>query len=481
MVVIRQKNFVIVSSPVQEGDENKLQIVPERVHFIGIGGAGMSGLARILLELGYHVSGSDLAVTAVTKRLQSMGAACYTGHAEENVQDTQMVVVSTAIKPDNPELVAAGEKGLPVIHRSELLSLLMKRQKGVAVAGAHGKTTTTSMLAFAMEKNGLDPTIVVGGELTNIGGNAKLGRGEYLIAEADESDGSFLNLEPVAAIITNIEDDHLDHYGSLEKIKEAFSQFLKKLPKNGLAVVCADDANVLEVIADYDGPLITYAINNPNADYILKDCYLNGLSSYGEVYYRGKHLGRLELTVPGIHNLSNALSVVAVCLWAGLSMEQIASAMKEFRGAGRRFQLLGEVRGIKVVDDYAHHPTEIKATLSAARQTKPGRLISVFQPHRYTRTHLLKEQFGEAFNEADLIIINDIYSAGESPIEGVTARSIIDEIKKHSSSPVVYLETKQEIVEYLADQAVSGDLIMTMGAGNIWTAGVDLVKRLKES
>ena len=453
--------------------------IPERVHFVGIGGAGMSGLAKILLELGHAVSGSDLVGSQVTGRLEQQGAVCHTGHLARNVGDARLVVVSSAIKKDNPELVRAEETGIPVIHRGDLLALLMKRQLGIAVAGAHGKTTTTSMLALVLENNGLDPTIVVGGELNDIGGNAKLGRGKFLVAEADESDGSFLKLDPAAVIITNVEDDHLDYYGTVEKIQEAFSTFIGKVPSNGLAVLCLDDPGVKQIAADYGGPRVFYGIREQGADYTLRNLQLNGMVSRGEVYFKNEYLGMLELSVPGVHNMSNALGVVAAARWAGLEFSAIARALKTFTGAGRRFQLMGEVRGIRVVDDYAHHPSEIKATLKAARQVVKGRVISVFQPHRYTRTSLLWERFGTAFSNADVIILCDIYSAGEQPIEGVSARMIAEAIENNENRQVTFLPTREEIVDYLVQFARPGDLILTIGAGNIWTAGVDLVNRLQ--
>lgn len=452
----------------------------QHVHFVGIGGSGMSGIAGIMRGLGYRVTGSDLNKNpAVTNWLESFGITCHTGHAAENLGNANLVVASTAIPRDNVELVAAKNKGVPVFHRSEMLAMLMQRQKGIAIAGAHGKTTTTSMTALVLEKNGLDPTIVIGGELSEIGGNAKLGRGQYLVAEADESDGSFLRLDPAIEIITNIEDDHLDHYKSVENIVQAFWDFMQKVPSGGLAVVCLDDPKIRKMLEKYDNPCQTYALENPGADYTMKVVRLNGTATAGDVYYRGERLGLLELSVPGRHNLSNALAVVAVCRFIGLEFEAIASALKSFKGAGRRFQLLGEVNGIRVVDDYAHHPTEIIATLKAARQVKNGRVIGVFQPHRFTRTSLLWERFGEAFSGADLIIINDIYSAGERPIEGVSARLIVSAIEQHEGRDVMYLPTRHEIVNYLAREARPGDLVITMGAGDIWAAGAELVKRLK--
>ncbi|MFA4885930.1 MAG: UDP-N-acetylmuramate--L-alanine ligase [Desulfotomaculaceae bacterium] len=452
----------------------------QHVHFIGIGGSGMNGIALIMLGLGYRVTGSDLKPSATTERLEALGVACYTGHNGENLGNADLVVASTAIPPDNAELVEAKKRGLSVVHRSEMLAWLMRRQKGIAIAGAHGKTTTTSMAALMLEKNKLEPTIVIGGELTDIGGNAKLGKGEYIVAEADESDGSFLKLDPFIEVITNIEDDHLDYYKCEENIAAAFREFMAKVPDSGLAVVCLDDPGIRKQMEGYERPCQTYALDNPQADYTMKNIRLNGQLTSGDVYYQGLYLGALELSVPGRHNLSNALAVVAVGRFIGLAMEDITTALKSFTGAGRRFQLTGEVNGIKVIDDYAHHPTEIKATLRAAVQVKTGRVVGVFQPHRYTRTSILGERFGEAFKDADVVIISEIYSAGESPIEGVSARTIISAIEKHDGREAIYLPTRQEIVDYLARTARPGDMILTMGAGDIWNAGVELVDRLKE-
>ena len=440
----------------------------------------MNGIAMIMLGLGYRVTGSDLKPSAATERLETLGVACYTGHNGGNLGNAELVVASTAIPTGNPELVEAKKRGLTVVHRSEMLAWLMRRQKGIAIAGAHGKTTTTSMAALMLEKNKLDPTIVIGGELTDIGGNAKLGRGEYIVAEADESDGSFLKLDPFIEVITNIEDDHLDYYKCEENIAAAFREFLAKVPDTGLAVLCLVDPAIRRQIEEYDLPCQTYALDNPQADYTMKNIRLNGQFTSGDVYYQGLHLGALELSVPGRHNLSNALAVVAVGRFIGLAMEDITAALKSFTGAGRRFQLTGEVNGIKVIDDYAHHPTEIKATLRAAVQVKTGRVVGVFQPHRYTRTSILGERFGEAFKDADVVIISEIYSAGEPPIEGVSSRTIISAIEKYDGREAIYLPTRKEIVDYLTRTAQPGDVILTMGAGDIWNAGVELVDRLKE-
>ncbi len=452
----------------------------QHAHFIGIGGSGMNGIAMILIGLGYKVSGSDLKPSAVTERLEALGATCYTGHSRDNLGSADLVVASTAIPPENEELAEAKKRGLPVVHRSEMLAWLMQRQKGIAIAGAHGKTTTTSMLALVLEKNNLDPTIVIGGELTDIGGNAKLGLGEYMVAEADESDGSFLKLDPLVEVITNIDDDHLDHYKSVENILAAFREFLAKVPENGLAVVCLDDPRLRAMLDGYSRPFETYALDYPGADYTMKNMQLNDHTTAGDVYCHGSILGTLRLKVPGRHNLSNALAVVAAGRYIGLSFEQISGVLENFSGAGRRFQLTGEVNGIKVFDDYAHHPTEIKATLKAAAQLKTGRVVSVFQPHRYTRTSILGERFGDAFKDADLIIISELYSAGEHPIAGISADTIISAIENQDGRKVIYLATNKEIVDYLALTARPGDMIITMGAGDIWSAGAELVDRLKE-
>lgn len=441
----------------------------------------MSGLARVLLDLSYDVRGSDINSTPVTERLKAQGATIYKGHAGANVGDAALVVYSTAISDENQEIQAAREKGVPVIHRADLLGLLMRRQKGLAVAGAHGKTTTSAMLALVLEKCQQDPTILIGGELTDIGGNAKLGRGAFLVAEADESDRSFLKLRPHLAVVTNIEDDHLDHYGSVEEIIYAFRQFIKKIPANGTAVLCFDDGQVRAMAKECAGRLVTYALDNPSADYTMRDVRVDAGRSTGEVYFKGQHLGQLVLAVPGRHNLANALAVVAVCCDIGLSFSEVVECLKCFKGAGRRYQLLGREKGITVIDDYAHHPTEIAATLRAARQVHPGRVIAVFQPHRYTRTKLLYNRFGSCFGDADLVIINDIYSAGEKPIAGVSAQLIVDAVYDHKGERPIKLPSGGDTVDYLAGMLQEGDLVLTMGAGDVWKTGIALVNRLKES
>jgi len=399
------------------------------VHFIGIGGAGMSGIAKVLLDLGYKISGSDLNVTETTKRLGKNGATVFTGHKASNVQKgIDVVVVSSAIPEDNDEVKKAQEFNIPVIQRAEMLAKLMENQKAICVAGAHGKTTTTSMIALVLEKNNLDPTVVVGGELNDIGGNAKLGRGEYLVAEADESDGSFLKLLPWATVVTNIEDDHLDHYGTLENIVEAFRQFINLGSPQGFSILCIDNTFVKKLADQIPGKLITYGIQE-NAQYTAKDIVYEGLLTKAKIYFNDNLLGTLELNVPGKHNISNALAAISIGHQLGIDFQDIKEALKGFKGVQRRFQLIGKVNNVQVVDDYAHHPTEIKATLEAARNSHSGRLIAVFQPHRYTRTKFLAKEFAASFKAADKVILAEIYSAGEKPIPGVSTENILDNMR----------------------------------------------------
>lgn len=468
----------VTVGPRQKGDDRQLRSDIRAVHFVGIGGSGMSAIAKVLLEMGYHVSGSDVHKTDTTYNLEKLGARVYQGHDGENVKGADALVVSSAISENNAEIKAARNMKIPIFHRAEMIATMMETQKGIAVAGAHGKTTTTSMISLMMEKLGVDPTIIIGGELHDIGGNAKLGSGEYIVAEADESDGSFLKLSPLIAVVTNIEDDHMDFYGTIENIVLAFKQFLAKLPQNGFAILCTDNDYIRELTETLDKTYVTYALDR-EADYTVKNIRNNGVQSLFDVYYQGALLGEMEINVPGKHNIANSLAAVVVGRHIGFSLEEIRNALKQFQGAKRRFQTKGKVDKIWVVDDYAHHPTEIKSTLMAARQTQPERLIAVFQPHRYTRTKFLKEEFGRAFAAADLIVLTDIYSAGEQPIPGITGETLVGEVQKQKECPVVYIKDREEIPDYLYSIASPGDLIMTMGAGNIWQAGEELVEKLR--
>lgn len=427
--------------------------------------------------MGYEVSGSDLNRSEYIKKLEPLGATVFYGHTGENVQNVDALVISTAIHSDNPELITARERNIPIYHRADIVAALMDRFKGIAVAGAHGKTTTTSMISLMLEKSDLNPTIIIGGELDDIGGNAKLGSGDYLVAEADESDGSFLKLSPNIAVVTNIENDHMDFYETMENIMHAFSDFLHKLPEDGLAVLCFDNDGVKETAEKTDRTYVSYALDH-EADYTARNIRTKGPSTEYDVYYRNEFAGSIKLNVPGRHNVTNSLAAVAVGRHIGLSFNQIARGLEGFHGAKRRFQTKGKVEGVWIVDDYAHHPTEIRTTLMAARQTEPKRLISVFQPHRFTRTKYLREEFGRAFVPADILILTDVYAAGEEPIPGITGEVIKEEVERQTGRQVIYIPQREKIARYLEEVVESGDLVMTMGAGNIYQAGEELVERL---
>ncbi|WP_116191406.1 UDP-N-acetylmuramate--L-alanine ligase [Paenibacillus taihuensis] len=457
----------------------------EHVHFIGIGGYGMSAIARVMLEMGYKVTGSDVARQELTEKLAAKGARIYIGHEPEHVKGADLVVYSTALSRDNVERVAAEELNIPILHRAQMLARLMNNGKGVAVAGAHGKTTTSSMIALVMETCQLDPTYIIGGEIVNVGTNAKAGKGDYVVAEADESDGSFLQYHPAIAIVTNIEPDHLENYdGDFNKLKAAYVQFLSQVKDGGKAIVCADDENMQAMLPELiAGPLgqegvLSYGIDH-EAIYRATNITLGDRKASFDMTRHGQLLGRIELSVPGRHNVYNAMATVITCLEAGVSFEAIAEAIVDFRGAKRRFQVLGEVNDILVIDDYAHHPTEIQATISAAKSTGK-RIVAVFQPQRYTRTFFLLEQFSRAFSEADEVLITDIYSpAGEQQIEGVHSKKLVDMIIKNSNANTSYYPTKEEVLAVLTDQVKPGDLVITMGAGDIWKVADALAKTLR--
>lgn len=450
------------------------------VHFVGIGGAGMSGIAKVLLQKGCKVSGSDLNMTSVTESLAKMGARIFKEHRAVNLpHDTESVVVSTAISDTNPEVLEAKDRGIPIIHRGEMLANIMEGSKGIAVAGAHGKTTITSMIALCFEEAGLDPTVVIGGELKNIGGNAKLGQGEYFVAEADESDGSFLKLNPYIAVVSNVEDDHLDYYETVENIAVAFKKYINNVSPEGFSILCADDPLLRELAVTNGQKIITYGVHS-SAQYRVENIITKGFSSLGTVYVGEKKLGILELKVPGQHNMVNALAAVVVSCELGIPFRKAAEALKLFTGVKRRFQLLGEARGVVVVDDYAHHPTEIMATLKGARQGNPPRIIAVFQPHRFTRTKRLHSEFANAFNDADVLIVNDIYSAGENPIPGVTAGALVEEIRGNSSCTTYFIAEGEDTVRFLEQHLCSGDLVMVLGAGDVWKVGLSLLEVLRE-
>lgn len=450
-----------------------------KIHFVGIGGIGMSGIAEVLLNLGYEVSGSDLRETEITRRLIELGGTIAYGHRAENIVEADVVVTSTAVKADNPEVVEAHRRLVPVIPRAEMLAELMRMKYGIAVAGTHGKTTTTSMVATVLSHGGIDPTAVIGGRLDSLGSNAKLGQGKFLVAEADESDGSFLKLSPTIAVVTNIDADHLDFYRDLEQIKETFVDFINKVPFFGLAVLCLDDGNIQALIPQVKKRFVTYGLNS-QADYNATEIEHRGDRTAFTVYYRGERLGRLSIRMPGRHNVLNALAAVAVARELELPFTVIAEGFQDFGGVQRRFQIKHDAAGIMVVDDYGHHPAEIKATLAAARSGWERRLIVVFQPHRYTRTRALFDEFVTAFYQADQVIVMDVYAAGEEPIAGAEGRALAEGIASHGHRDARFIGERQAVVEHLLALAQPGDLILTLGAGNVWQAGEDLIRHLRE-
>jgi UDP-N-acetylmuramate--alanine ligase len=452
-----------------------------KIHFVGIGGIGMSGIAEVLLNLGYQVSGSDLRESEITRRLAGLGGEIAYGHRAENLTEVDVVVTSTAVRADNPEVVEARERLVPVIPRAEMLAELMRMKYGVAIAGTHGKTTTTSMVSTILSHGGIDPTIVIGGKLNTLGTNAKLGQGKFLVAEADESDGSFLRLSPTIAVVTNIDEDHLDHYtGGLPQIKDAFVEFINKVPFYGLAVLCLDNGNVADVIPRVQKRFVTYGLST-QADFRASDVRLSGFDTAFVAHYQGERLGEIAFRMPGAHNVLNALATVAVAMELGLPFAAIQEGFGLFGGVGRRFQVKAEVAGIMVVDDYGHHPTEIRATLAAAKGGFPDRrLVVVFQPHRYTRTRDLFDEFVKAFYDADLLVLTDIYAAGEDPIAGITGEALFREVKRHGQKEVAFVADREALPGHLLSEVRPGDIVLTLGAGNVWQAGEQLAQLLAE-
>ncbi len=449
----------------------------EKIHFVGIGGIGMSGIAEVLLNLGYKVSGSDLRKSEITERLASLGGEIFYGHVRENVAGVDVVVISSAVKNDNPEVQEAREHLIPVIPRAEMLAELMRMKYGIAIAGTHGKTTTTSMVATLLGFAGIDPTIVIGGRLNSLGSNARLGQGKFLVAEADESDGSFLKLSPTIAVVTNIDADHLDFYSGIEEIKDTFVEFINKVPFYGLTVLCIDNDNVADIIPRVNKRFLTYGLS-AQADIRACDIKLAGLSTSFVAQYRGERLGEISFKMPGAHNVLNALAAIGVALELNVPFPVIQEGFRDFGGVGRRFQVKGEVNDIMVVDDYGHHPTEIRATLAAASGGWDRRLVVVFQPHRYTRTKELYDEFVKAFHDADVLILTDIYPAGEEPIEGVTAEALARSVRQHGQKDVTHIADREELVGHLQAILKPGDILLTLGAGNIWQTGEQLLRKL---
>lgn len=449
-----------------------------QVHFIGIGGSGMSAIARVLLEMGVKVSGSDLVQKEVTERLASMGARIYIGHGPENLAGADVVVYSTDIPQDNPELVAAKERGLSLYHRSHMLAQILNAKRGVAVAGAHGKTTTSSLIAVMMQHCGLDPTYLIGGEVVGLESNAHFGQGEFVVAEADESDRSFLAYHPSVAVVTNIEADHLENYeGDFSKLCQAYEQFLSQVKPEGLAVLNRDDPHLRELGRRLPVKTLWYALDEEEADLRIADIRAEALGTSGTVWYQGQMAGELRLHLPGRHNLSNAAAALLVGYQAGLDFEPMAQALSTFRGTKRRFEILGRAQDILVVDDYAHHPTEILATLQAAKSTG-HRVVALFQPHRYTRTDDLKEEFGRAFGPADEVWIADIYSPKGDQWRPISAEELVHRVRRSSNPNTFYGGDLTQLYQQVLPRLRPGDLVLTMGAGDIWKVGRQLLQNL---
>ena len=444
----------------------------------------MSGIAELLVNLGYEVTGSDAKRSDATDRLEKLGARVWLGHDASHVGAADVVVVSSAINPSNPEIAEARCRSIPVIPRAEMLAELMRLRYGIAIAGAHGKTTTTSMVALVLERAGLDPTAVIGGRLSAFGSNARLGRGDYMVVEADESDRSFLKLSPSIAVITNVDREHMENYGSWENLQQAFADFANKVPFYGAIVACADDAAVRELLPNLTRRVITYALDDREADLVGKGMRLEAFGSSCEVMLRTRdgaaRAGVLRLRVPGRHNLLNALGATAVGLEAGVPFARIAAALEEFRGAERRFQMRGEENGVMVVDDYGHHPTEIAAVIAAARAGIDRRVVVVFQPHRYSRTSQLMPEFGAALNGADEVVLTDIYSAGEAPIAGITVDALADAVRAAGHVPVHVVKGLDDLPGEIARIARQGDLVITLGAGSIGGVGDRILGELRK-
>ena len=444
-----------------------------QIHFVGVGGIGMSGIAELLVNLGYGVSGSDAKRTELTDRLASLGVRVSIGHDAANLGDADVVVTSSAVKADNPEVIAARERHVPVIPRAEMLAELMRLRFGIAVAGAHGKTTTTSMVALMLERAGLDPTAVIGGRLSAFGSNARLGSGKYMVVEADESDRSFLKLSPSIAVITNIDREHMESYGTFDRLLDAFVDFADKVPFYGAVVACIDDPHVRSILPRLSRRVITYGFSE-DANVRGVHATTDGRGGRCDVLH-----GTLAVGVPGLHNLLNALAVVAVGLELGVAFERIAPALAEFGGADRRYQIKGTVGGVTVVDDYGHHPTEIAAVLGAARAGAPTRVIAAFQPHRYSRTRDLLAEFGAVLADADVTLLADIYPAGEAPIPGISSSAIADAIRAHGRGAVELVSSLDQLAARAAELAADGDVVLTLGAGSIGTVGDRIVAALE--
>lgn len=448
------------------------------IHFVGIGGVGMSGIAEVLLDYGFGVTGSDLRENEYTKRLEDKGARIRIGHSAEHVAGADVVVFSSAVPPSNPEIVAARRAGVPVIPRAEMLGELMRLKDGIAIAGSHGKTTTTSLVATVLRGAGLDPTVIIGGKLNALGSGAATGAGDLLVAEADESDGSFLHLIPSIAVITNIDPEHLDHYQTLEGVKEAFVGFANRVPFYGLVVACLDHPNVQNILPRIDKRIVTYGFS-AQADYRARNPVFSGLCVGFDVEHGGRSLGQFEVRMPGAHNVLNALATIAVADELRVDHDQVRSALRSFEGVQRRFSIVGEEGGVTIIDDYGHHPAEVEVTMEAAQRAYGQRLVVAFQPHRYTRTRDLFDELTRAFNRADVLFLTDVYPAGEKPIEGADARRLAEAIRAHGHRDVTFVENREDLAEAIALRLRPADVVITLGAGDITKTGPELLEVLR--
>lgn len=451
----------------------------KKIHFIGIGGIGMSGIAELLLNQGYRVSGSDLKESDTTRRLVGLGGEVHIGHVAENITEVDVVVTSTAVSADNPEVIEAHRQHVAVIPRAEMLAELMRMKYGIAIAGTHGKTTTTSMMSVVLHHAGIDPTAVIGGKLDAFGSNAKLGRGKFLVAEADESDGSFMHLSPTIAVVTNIDEDHLDFYSGIDEIKQIFVDFINKVPFYGRAVLCLEDKNIQDILPEVKKRFTTYGFSSQADFYADEVQQRQGRTSF-RAYFRGNELGRISFKLPGRHNVLNALSVIAVAHELEIPFQTVIGGFRNFGGLQRRFQLRDEVDGIMLIDDYGHHPVEIRATLEAAKSGWNKRIIAVFQPHRYSRTSALFEDFKKAFYQADSLVVTDVYAAGEEPIEGATAEALAQGVLEHGHKSVAYRGSLDAAADYVTEIAEPGDMVVTLGAGNVNQVCQKVAEKLRQ-
>ncbi len=450
-----------------------------KIHFVGIGGIGMSGIAELLRNQGYEISGSDLKESDTTRRLAAMGCTIFYGHHPDHVKNAHVVVMSSAVQANNPEIIAARNLQIPVIPRAEMLAELMRMKQGIAIAGSHGKTTTTSLVATVLNQAGLDPTIVIGGKLNSIGSNAKLGEGEYIVAEADESDGSFLKLNPILAIITNIDPEHMEHFKTMDNLRDAFVTFANKVPFYGATIVCLDHPEIQRILPQIHKRIVTYGVS-AQADLQATHIRQEAFETIFNLVIHQAPAGEIRVRMPGEHNALNALAAIATAQELGIDLETTKAALRAFEGIQRRFQLRHEIDDILIIDDYGHHPREIEATLRAAKSGWQRRVIGVFQPHRYTRVRDLADEFHRCFYQADKLIVTDIYPAGEAPIEGIHARGLFEGILQHGHRDVVYIPDKGDIAPALAEVVQPGDMVITLGAGDVWKVGDELAKILKE-